>query len=115
MLNTTFAKTLRKEETPTEKRLWYYLRRKQLKEFKFRRQQPIGPYIVDFYCPAQKLVIEIDGGIHYTDDAQTPDKDRQDYLETQGLTVLRFTTDEIKYQINAVLDLVSLHLDRAIL
>src|SRR5260221_14673297 len=62
------ARALRTTPTDAEIRLWSRLRRKQLEGFRFRRQQPIGPYIVDFLCPAAKLVIEVDGGQHATDE-----------------------------------------------
>jgi len=59
-----FARKLRKEATEAEIRLWSKLRRKQLEGFRFRRQQPIGPYVVDFFCPQARLIVEVDGGQH---------------------------------------------------
>jgi very-short-patch-repair endonuclease len=87
------AKELRKNMTPAEKRLWYgYLR-----TFKFRvlRQRPIDNFIVDFFCAQLKLVIEVDGEGHFTNDGRDYDWERTQILEGYGLTVLRFTNDEV--------------------
>ena len=85
--NIPLAKTLRKNMSPWERRLWYEFLRNY--PIKFRRQTPIGNYIVDFYCAQAKLVIELDGGGHYTAKQIEKDKFRTDYLESVGLTVLR--------------------------
>jgi len=87
------AKELRKNMTPAEKRLWYdYLR-----TFKFRvlRQRAIDNFIVDFFCSQLKLVIEVDGESHFTDDGKDYDWERTKILEGYGLKVLRFTNDEV--------------------
>ncbi len=87
------AKELRKNMTPAEKKLWYgYLR-----NFKFRvlRQRPIDNFIVDFFCAGLKLVIEVDGASHFTDDGRDYDWERTQILEGYGLKVLRFTNDEV--------------------
>lgn len=75
------AKLLRQNETPAEKKLWKYLKNKQLDGIKFRRQHPIGRYILDFYCHKTKLGVEIDGGYHQDKLQQWVDKDRTKYLE----------------------------------
>jgi len=87
------AKQLRKNMTEAEKRLWY----KYLRNFKHRvyRQRPIDQYIVDFYCPALRLVIEIDGESHYTDEGKQYDKRRTEILEGYGLRVIRFTNIDV--------------------
>ena len=87
------AKELRKNMTPAEKKLWY----QYLKTFEFRvlRQRPIDHFIVDFYCPTLKLVIEIDGESHFTDEGQDYDRERTQRLEGHGLQVLRFTNQQI--------------------
>lgn len=77
--------------TNTEKIMWSKLRSKQLKSCQFYRQKIIGDYIVDFYCPKAKLVIELDGGQHYIDKGEKKDKKRDNYLSTLGLKVLRFS------------------------
>jgi len=86
---------LRNERPVSEKLLWSQLRNSQF-GYKFRRQQGIGKYIVDFYCPKLKLVIEIDGATHETEEEVRLDKIRQNYLESLGLKVLRYHNLEIK-------------------
>ena len=85
---TNIAKNLRKRSTDAEKLLWRYLRAKQLEGLKFRRQQPIGNYLVDFVCSERQVVIEVDGGQH----AIEKDKDniRDKWFREQGFKVLRF-------------------------
>jgi very-short-patch-repair endonuclease len=87
------AKELRKNMTPAERKLWSgYLR-----TFKFRilRQRPINNFIVDFFCAQLKLVIEVDGESHFTDEGRDYDWERTQILEGYGLKVLRFTNDEV--------------------
>ncbi len=87
------AKELRKNLTPAEKKLWYdYLR-----NFKYRvlRQRPIDHFIVDFYCPSLKLVIEVDGDSHFTEEAEAADRERTHILESYGIKVIRFTNQEV--------------------
>ena len=87
------AKTLRKNMTKAEKKLWYdYLRTFQ---FRVHRQRPIDNFIVDFYCPNLSLVIEVDGESHSTDLAQNYDRERTQILEGYGLTIIRFTNQEV--------------------
>jgi very-short-patch-repair endonuclease len=87
------AKELRKNMTIAEKKLWYgYLKSFQ---FKVLRQRPIDHFIVDFYCPQLKLVIEVDGDSHFTEDGQDYDKERTQVLEGYGLTMLRFTNNQV--------------------
>ena len=93
-------KELRKSPTPQELKLWFYLKGGKL-NFKFRRQQGIGPYIVDFYCKKQNLAIEIDGAQHT--EAKEYDKERTEYMETLGIKVLRFWNSEIDKDIKRVL------------
>lgn len=81
---------LRNSLTSAEATLWTYLQRSQLAGRKFRRQHSVGPYIVDFYCPAEKLVVELDGAGHYDVVGNARDVERTRYLEAQGLRVLRF-------------------------
>lgn len=87
------AKELRKNMTPAEKKLWY----QYLKTFNLRvlRQRPIDHFIVDFYCPTLKLVIEIDGESHFTDEGQDYDRERTQILEGYGLQILRFTNRQV--------------------
>jgi len=98
------SQKLRKEMTDAERLLWSRLRLKQLKEKQFYRQRIIGNYIVDFYCPGAKLVIEVDGGQHYTDTGIEKDKSRDGYLEGRGFKVLRFSDIEVLNEIEAVVE-----------
>ena len=98
------AKTLRQDQTDAEGLLWHYLRNKQLDGYKFRRQQPIGPYIVDFACMSRKLVIELDGGQHA--EQHNHDKKRDDYLRGKGYRILRFWNNEVFQNCMDVLEAV---------
>ena len=89
----TIARRLRSAPTDAEIRLWSRIRREQLDGFRFRRQQPIGPYVVDFFCPAAFLIIEVDGGQHATTEAQ--DTARTKWLEDRGYRVLRFWNHDV--------------------
>ena len=87
------AQQLRKQMTPQERKLWYtYLKGRPEG---FRRQKVLGAFIVDFYCPSCRLVIEVDGGQHYHDAAERADELRSQWLESQGMTVLRYTNADI--------------------
>ncbi|APF20209.1 protein of unknown function DUF559 [Caldithrix abyssi DSM 13497] len=99
------ARKLRKEMTPPEKKLWYYLKNKRL-GVKFRRQHPIGPYITDFYCRDCGLVVEVDGKQHYTPEAQEYDRYRDEYLTATGLDVLRFNTVDLRTNLKGVLAII---------
>ena len=98
------SQELRKNMTDAEKLLWSKLRRKQLKGQQVYRQRIIGNYVVDFYCPASSLVIEVDGSQHYTDEGITKDKLRDDYMVNEGLKVLRFSDRDIFENLNGVLE-----------
>lgn len=97
----TFAKKLRTTITDAERALWQQLRAHRLSGAKFRRQQPLGPYIVDFFCAEKKLVIELDGGQHLNSES---DKQRDAWLRSQGYSVMRFWNDEVLNQTEAVLE-----------
>jgi very-short-patch-repair endonuclease len=98
-----FAKDLRKNSTLAEKHLWYNLRANRLGH-KFKRQVPIGNYIVDFACLQKRLVIELDGGQHM--DNQEYDRERTDWLNVQGFRVLRFWNNEVLQQTTAVVEAI---------
>jgi very-short-patch-repair endonuclease len=91
---TMIARKLRKESTPSEKILWNELRAKKLNGIKFRRQQPIGVFVVDFYNSDYRLIIEVDGAIH--DFQQEADRERQEILEYLGFYVLRVKADTVE-------------------
>ncbi|MBI2552515.1 endonuclease domain-containing protein [Candidatus Uhrbacteria bacterium] len=96
------AKDLRKNSTFAERLLWRHLKSKQVQGLKFRRQEPIGRYIVDFVCFAKKVVIELDGGQHGQEKLRAADKSRDEWLKDQGFTVLRFWNDEIMQNMEGV-------------
>ena len=87
----------------TERLIWSRLRGRKLDGWKFRRQQPIGPYFVDFYCPSASLIVEIDGPAHQDDATWAYDLRRQAWLETEGHRVLRITVSEISRDLNDVM------------
>ncbi|MBI2088980.1 MAG: DUF559 domain-containing protein [Deltaproteobacteria bacterium] len=99
-----YSRRLRKEMTDAEKLLWSKIRGKQLKGFQVYRQKPLGRFVVDFYCPKANLVIELDGGQHYTEEMRTRDGSRDRYLVSVGLRVLRFSDREVFENLTAVLE-----------
>ena len=109
--NVPFAKELRKNMTKEEKHLWYdYLKPyRQTFGVAFTRQKIIGNYIVDFYCPKAKLVIELDGSQHYEEDALFYDAQRTEYLNQHGIVVLRYTNREIHTRFKEVCDDIDSH------
>jgi very-short-patch-repair endonuclease len=96
------AKSLRTKQTDAEQRLWHYLRAHRFMGIKFKRQKPVGNYIVDFVCFAPKLVVEIDGGQHA--EQVVYDRRRDTYLQSEGFTVLRFWNNQILNETDAVLE-----------
>jgi very-short-patch-repair endonuclease len=99
------ARELRKNLTPAEKILWEKLRHNRLNGLQFRRQQIINPFIVDFYCHAKALVVEVDGDIH--DLQQDYDAERSSYLIARGFRMLRVTNDDVKNNLVSVLPKLS--------
>ena len=99
-----YSKILRQNMTDVENILWYYLRNNQLNGYKFRRQEAIGGYIVDFVCFEKKLIIELDGGQHNEENIIAKDSIRQKFLENNGFVVLRFWNDEILENLENVLN-----------
>jgi len=95
---------LRSDVTGPETRLWSRLRARQLQGLKFRRQHGIGPYIVDFYCPEQSLVIEVDGDSHADADQIVKDQLRDRYFQSLGLRVIRYINDDIVKNLDGVLE-----------
>ncbi len=101
-----FSQKLRREATETEQILWAHLRKEQVLGVRFYRQKPIGNYIVDFYCPKAKLVIEIDGSQHFEEECEKHDKKRDEYLKLKNLTVLRLTNLDIFNNLDSVMDVI---------
>ncbi|MGH8402157.1 MAG: endonuclease domain-containing protein [Gammaproteobacteria bacterium] len=103
-----FTKYLRIHQTDAEHLLWKFLRNRQLDGRKFRRQVPIGKYIVDFICFESNLIIEMDGGQHML--RQEGDESRTRWLHSEGFTVLRFWNNDVLSQTQAVLEKIRTHL-----
>ena len=101
-----YARILRRDMTPHERKLWYlFLRTYPVKVYK---QRIIGPYIADFYCASAKLVIEIDGTQHYDDIGRSYDAERTAYLESLGLKVLRCSNRDVDREFRSVCDYIDL-------
>jgi very-short-patch-repair endonuclease len=103
---THIARRLRKESTEAERLLWSHLRRKSLFGLKFRRQEQIGDYIVDFVCYEIGLIIELDGGHHNQDETKENDLRRQNWLESQKFKVIRFWNSEVIKNNNGILQVI---------
>jgi len=101
------AKTLRKNLTDSERKLWGHLRAGQLEGLKFRRQEPIGSYVVDFVCFEKRLVIELDGGQHAGNDNKEYDSARSAYLKSQGIDMMRFWNHEVLQESDSVLVMIA--------
>ncbi len=99
------AKELRRDMTPQEKHLWYDFLSKY--PVRFQRQKTIGSFIVDFYCHKARLVVELDGSQHYTQEGLAYDAERTRFLEGAGLTVLRFSNDDIDRNFISVCDYIN--------
>ena len=97
------ARVQRRALTPPEARLWVCLRRRALAGLKFRRQHPIGPYVLDFYCAEAKLGVEVDGASHSYPDRMEHDRRRTVWLEKQGLAVFRIAAEEVRINLDGVL------------
>ena len=107
------ARRLRSNMTGAEKKLWSKLRLNHLAGCQFNRQKPLGQYIVDFYCPKARLVIEVDGGQHYTEEGKEYDRERSLYLASLGVTVLRFSNAEVTDNLEGCLERILLELRKA--
>ncbi len=105
MNSTKRARHLRKEMTEAEKKVWQFLKAKKFCGLKFRRQEPIGKYIVDFVCYLPRIIIEIDGGQHASEILEQ-DKIRDSWLESQSFRVLRFWNNEVMENCEGVMEVV---------
>jgi adenine-specific DNA-methyltransferase len=103
---TRLARALRRNLTPAEQTLWRLLRDRRLAGFKFRRQHPFGPYVLDFFSPAARVVVELDGDSHTTAAGRARDRTRDDFLTRCGLLTLRFWNAEVADNTDGVLELV---------
>lgn len=101
---------LRKRQADAEQKLWRYLRDRQLQGLKFRRQFPLPPYVLDFYCAERKLVLELDGGQHI--ESAQYDLERTAFLQARGFTILRFWNDDVILKTDAVLNRILLEIEK---
>ena len=99
------ARRMRRKPTPTEQTLWQQLRNRNVNGSKFRRQHAVGRFVVDFYCAEAELVVEVDGPIH--ESSIREDVIRQEYLESRGLTVMRFSTEAVEESLEGVVRRIS--------
>ncbi len=99
-----FAKTLRQSQTEPENLLWKILRNRRFLGLKFRRQHSFPPYILDFYCDELHVAIELDGGQHNEDSAETRDRRRSDYFSQHGIEVIRYWNHDVMLRTEAVLE-----------
>jgi very-short-patch-repair endonuclease len=99
------GRQLRRDSTFPERLLWGQLRDRRCANLKFRRQQPFGPYVADFFCESPRVVVELDGRSH--EGRQAYDAERQQYLERQGLKVIRFTNDAVLTNLSGVVEAIA--------
>ncbi|MDD5222805.1 MAG: endonuclease domain-containing protein [bacterium] len=105
-----YSRKLRNNMTDAEKMLWLKIRAKQLQGYQFYRQRIIGNYIVDFYCPKAKLVIELDGGQHYQDQGARNDQIRDEFIKSLGIKVIRFSDLDVMKNLNGVIEEIFVNL-----
>ncbi len=103
-------RALRSNATSAEAVLWKFLQKSQLRGRKFRRQHSIGPYVVDFYCPAEKLAVELDGETHNDPGRREYDDEREAYLRDQDIRIVRFENKEVFENLEIVLEAIAWHL-----
>ena len=106
------SRELRQEQSEAERQLWRRLRGRLVGGFKFVRQEPFGPYFVDFVCREEKLVIEIDGATHSTDEERRRDAKREEFLCKLGYRITRFRNDEVYRNMEGVLETILAALER---
>jgi very-short-patch-repair endonuclease len=103
-------KKLRKSLTPAEAKLWTLLKSRQFEKRKFRRQHSVGPYVLDFYYPSERLCIELDGAAHFTDVGSEYDEARTEYLQELDICVIRFENKDIFDNTEGVLEVIRRHM-----
>ena len=107
------ARVLRQQMTSTEKVLWFKLRNRKIGGAKFRRQQPFGPYVLDFYCAEHRLNVELDGGQHDLPAQRDHDRQREAFLAQAGVTTLRFWNSQLRKNLEGVLMKIRMTLEAA--
>ena len=110
----THARSLRANMTDAEQFLWQHLRRKQIHGMQFYRQKPLLGFIVDFYCPKARLVVEIDGGQHMEPERITRDRNRDGQLAEIGLHVLRFDNRQVLNEIEGVVEVIGSYCEKCL-
>ena len=105
---------MRRALTPPEDRLWVCLKARELGGLKFRRQHPVGTYVLDFYCPAAKLAVEVDGQIHSETDQADRDRRRTAWLATQGIAVLRIAAEDVRTNLDGILTWIRLNAEERV-
>jgi len=105
------ARWLRKHPTKWERVLWRHLRNRNFAGYKFRRQHPLHPYVLDFYCAEAQLAIELDGGGHNYRAGQIRDHAREEFLARHGIEVLRFWNHQVREELDSVLRAISFALE----
>jgi very-short-patch-repair endonuclease len=108
------AKRLRSEQTDAETILWSYLRGSRLEGYKFKRQHPVGKYVLDFYCSLCRLAIELDGGQHNEEEQRGKDQERTNYFRKLGIKVIRFWNHEVFENIDGVLEEIKMQLSEVV-
>ena len=106
----TLRRKLRSNLTPAEAVLWKRLQNRQLAGRKFRRQHSIGPYVLDFYCPRERLAVELDGAAHDSEDAAQRDARRAKYLLSVGVKIVRFENRDVVSNLEGVLKAIEMEL-----
>jgi very-short-patch-repair endonuclease len=101
-----FRRDLRRATTPAENAVWRALRNRRFAAAKFRRQHPLGPYVLDFFCPVLKLAFEIDGDSHYRPGGPERDRERAVFLGAHGIRVVRFTNDDVSRRAADVMEAI---------
>lgn len=104
-----YAKDLRKRSTDAELALWSRVRGRHLCGLKFRRQHPMGKYIVDFICLESKVIIELDGGQHADPEIKAYDRQRDDWLENEGYKILRFWDNDVLSNTDGIVEVIMEH------
>ena len=104
-----YARELRKNMTDAERLLWSRIRKKQVRDAPFLRQRPIGKYIVDFYSPEMNLVVEVNGGQHFEKLGKAADEERDAFLQSRGLKILRFSNVDVLKNLDAVVEVIFQH------
>ncbi|HEY1943616.1 MAG TPA: DUF559 domain-containing protein [Roseiarcus sp.] len=112
IFETNRARNLRREQTDAEGQLWRRLRGRGLSGFKFVRQEPIGPYVVDFVCREEMFIVEVDGATHSTDDEIRRDERRAHFLLSHGYRIVRVVNDEVYRNMDGVLETILAAMER---